>query len=89
VSQLDDAEAAHVLAGLGDRAAAREAALRAAASAGSRRDRAVALLLAVRCAPDGELDVENRLAAARLLTGAGDAATALELLETALEDPAL
>ncbi|MCU1496075.1 MAG: LuxR family transcriptional regulator [Acidimicrobiales bacterium] len=74
------AEGAFLLARGGDRAAARRRALAAVATTG-RRVSAELMVLAVACAPDGELDLEGRLAAARALTGIGQPERALELCQ--------
>ncbi len=79
VPLVDPPESAHLLEALGDRPAARAVALAAAEAETDRRRRAALLVLAVRCAPD--LDVENRVAAARLLCEISDPATARALCD--------
>lgn len=79
-AEVDDAEAAQLLARAGQRGAARARALRAAE--GMRGpDRAALLALAVACAPEGDPDVELRLEAARAYLDAGDGTTAGSLVE--------
>nr|MBA3281182.1 helix-turn-helix transcriptional regulator [Acidimicrobiia bacterium] len=72
-------EGAFLLARAGDRDQARRLALAAASSAESKLVEAELLVLAVSCAPPGDLDAENRMAAARTLTEVGLADRALEL----------
>ncbi len=74
--RVGEAEAAHLLATVGDRVEARRLALSAARTS-DRRIRAEMLTLAVRCAPD--LDPDLRLRAARLLTATSQPARAREL----------
>lgn len=76
---VPDAEAAHLLAAAGDRAEARRLALQAAGETDDRRLRAELLVLAVACADD--LDVEHRVAAARLLTETSQPGRARALVE--------
>lgn len=73
------AEAAHLLEAAGDRAEARARALAAAEDVTDRRLRAELLVLAIRCADD--LDADNRIRAARLLTETSQPARARELCE--------
>lgn len=71
-------EQAQLLTRTGDRAGARAAARAFADQAGSRRERAEGLLLVVTNAPDGELDADERVEAARLLQEFGRPLEALE-----------
>ncbi len=74
---VDLPERAHLLAQLGDREAARAAALEASDHETDRRRRATMLTLAVDCAPD--LDVLHRIEAARLFTAISEPAMARAL----------
>jgi len=76
---VPDAEAAHLLARTGDRDRARELALRAAEATQDRRDLAELLELAVGCAGPGVVDLDNRLAAARLFVEHDELDRAAEL----------
>lgn len=76
--RVDAMEAAHLLLAAGDRAAARAAALRAADTATGRRDAAEALIVAIECAPAGELDIDLRIEVSTLLTYFGEPHRALD-----------
>ncbi|WP_421118264.1 LuxR C-terminal-related transcriptional regulator [Aquihabitans daechungensis] len=74
---VDLPERAHLLAEVGDRAAARAAALEASEEETDRRRRATMLVLAIECASD--LDAEHRIEAARLFTAVSEPAAARAL----------
>lgn len=77
--EVGDAEAAHLLARAGDRAAARRRALRGAEEVRG-RDQAELLALAVRCGDEHDPDVDLRIRAARVHLDIGDPDTAAALV---------
>ena len=85
VPDLGDLEAAHVLAELGDRGAAREAAARALAGAASDSERIAALRLLVSTEAGVAAGVEHRLTLAGLLVSTGGAEEVLDLCHLAPE----
>lgn len=78
-AEVGAAEGAHLLARAGDRAAARQRALHAAATADG-RDRAELLGLAVACGEAGDPDVDLRVEAARAHLAASDPGPAAALV---------
>jgi DNA-binding NarL/FixJ family response regulator len=83
-AEVGDAEAAHLLARAGDRAGARERALRGAEEARG-HDRAGLLALAVACGDPSDPDVDLRVAAARAHMDVGDPVTADTLVQVPSE----
>ena len=79
--EVDDAEAARLLSAAGDRAQARARALAGAGSARSKAERGSLLALAVSLAPEGGLDLPNRVRASRLLVDVGELDAAERLLD--------